>query len=112
MNKFQRSWHLLKSSIEVMRRDKQLLLFPIITSICTCVVAVLFMMPVAFQPTGHSYVSVEHWKAVGNSVYSVSSSDSGTQATIEDRGYRHGRYAAVERVRPLAVAYFALIYFV
>src|SRR5437667_330835 len=70
------------------------------------------MMPVAFQPTGHSYASVEHWKAVGNSVYSASSSDSGNQATIENSSYRHGRYAAVQRVRPLAVAYFALIYFV
>jgi hypothetical protein len=91
-----------------MRRDKQLLLFPIITSICTCVVGVLFMMPVAFQPTGHSYVSAAHWKAVGNSIYTVSSDDGGN-TTFE---IRNGRYSAVQRVRPLAVAYFAVVYFV
>jgi hypothetical protein len=112
MNKFQRSWHLLKSSIEVMRRDKQLLLFPIITTICTCVVAVLFMMPVAFRPTGHSYASAEHWKAVGNSIYSVNTSDSGSQAAFSSHSYRNNRYEAVQRVRPLAVAYFAVVYFV
>src|SRR6266487_868280 len=112
MNKFQRSWHLLKSSIAVMQRDKQLLLFPILTTACTMVVALLFLFPVAFQPTGHSYVSAEHWKAVGNSIYSTSSSDTAVQGTVENRSFRHGQYSAVQRVRPLALAYFAVIYFI
>ena len=95
-----------------MRRDKQLLLFPILTSACSFFIAILFLCPVAFQPTGHSYASAEHWTAVGNSIYSLDSSDRAAQGTSDTRNYRHDRYAAVQRVRPLAVAYFAVAYFV
>src|SRR5437588_13129723 len=112
MNKFQRSWQLLKSSIAVMRRDKQLLLFPILTTACTALVSVLFLFPVAFQPTGHSYSSGEHWKAVGNSIYSVNSADGAGAGAVANSDYRHGRQSAIKGVRPLAVGYFAVTYFV
>src|SRR5438552_2129855 len=112
MNKFQRSWQLFKSSLTVMRRDKQLLLFPILTTACTMLVALLFLFPVAFQSTGHPWVSAAHWTAVGSSIYSVSGSGEAGSGTVEEPGYRHGRHAGGNGIRPLAVAYFAVIYFV
>ncbi|HEX4646501.1 MAG TPA: hypothetical protein VH598_12930, partial [Verrucomicrobiae bacterium] len=105
MSKFQRSWQLFKSSLAVMQRDKKLLLFPVLTTAFTILIAVLFLMPVAFRPTGHAYASVEHWKAVGNSVYDVDwqhrSSADGSNQGVTVRG-----------VKPLALGYFAVMYFV
>ena len=91
-----------------MRRDQKLLLFPILTTACTLLVALLFLAPVAMQPTGHSYLSAEHWTAVGHSLFRAS--DSGA-AGPEASDYPASRPSSLSGVRPLAVAYFALIYF-
>lgn len=105
MNKFQRSWQLFRSSLVVMRRDKKLLLFPILTTAITIFIAVIFLMPVAFRPTGYGYATAEHWKAVGNSVYDVDwqkhTSADGSSQNLTVKG-----------VKPLALGYFALMYFV
>ena len=105
MNKLQRSWELLKISLTVMQRDKKLLLFPMLTTVFTTGIALLFLCPVAFQPTGHSYLSVEHWKAAANSVFVVSSASTPEQAAERaDHGFN------ATRVRPLGMTYFALMY--
>jgi membrane-associated protease RseP (regulator of RpoE activity) len=111
MNRFQRSWELLKSSLEVMRRDKQLLLFPILTTLCTVSFAIVFLMPVAFQRTGYGYGSSEHWQAVGNSIYVPGNSDNGDSAVVERPHHRAGRHLGASGIRPLAVGYFAVMYF-
>lgn len=112
MNKFQRSWQLFKTSLAVMRRDTRLLLFPIITTIFTVLIALLFLVPVAFQPTGYSYGSAQHWEAVGNRIYGTS----GVQATTPESGatitYSGNQQAQAVRIKPLAVGYFAVMYFV
>jgi hypothetical protein len=110
MNRFQRSWELLKSSLEVMRRDKQLLLFPIVTFFSTVALVVLFLMPVAFQRTGHSYSSMDHWAAVGNSVFVSNSTAENNSGTL-DMPRHHGRTHVQGGIRPIAVGYFAVIYF-
>jgi hypothetical protein len=112
MNKFQRSWQLFKSSLTVMRRDKQLLLFPILTTACTMLAALLFLFPVAFQPTGHSYASAEHWQAVGNSMFSASNAEDPGPGKVEVSYNRQGRQYGIKQVRPLAAAYFLVVYFV
>ncbi len=112
MNKFQRSWQLFKTSLVVMRRDKRLLLFPVITAVCTFLIAVVFLVPVAFQSTGYSYTSAQHWEAVGNSLYGPGSAEA---PSVESDGTTSGaavHHAQSGGVRPLAVGYFALIYFV
>ena len=83
-----------------MRKDKQLLLFPILTTACTVLIGVLFLFPIAFQPTGHSYVSAAHWKAVGSTLYY---SDGGN--------YGHSGQMAVRSIKPLALVYFGVTYF-
>ncbi|MGZ5546189.1 MAG: hypothetical protein ACXWIU_16100, partial [Limisphaerales bacterium] len=69
MNKFQRSWQLFRSSLRVMQQHKKLLVFPIIISILMLGIALFFFGAFALQPTGHSYTSVAHWKAVLDTVY-------------------------------------------
>ena len=43
--KFSRSWSLIKASASVLRSDKELLLFPLLSGICTLVVAASFFIP-------------------------------------------------------------------
>jgi len=104
MNKFQRSWQLFKSSLAVMRKDKQLLLFPILTTACTLLIGLLFLFPIAFKPTGHNYVSEAHWKAVGSTLYDTHSAD------YSNRDGNNGQMA-IRNVKPLALVYFGVTYF-
>ncbi len=47
MGKFARSWELMKASAGVLRSDKSLLVFPLLSGICSLVVMASFMIPVA-----------------------------------------------------------------
>lgn len=47
MGKFARSWDLMKASAEVLRSDKSLLVFPLLSGLCSLVVMASFMIPVA-----------------------------------------------------------------
>ena len=112
MNRFQRSWLLCKSSLAVMRRDTRLLLFPLITTVCTMLIAIVFLMPVAFQRTGYSYASAQHWAAVGNSIYAPGNGQTTSAESDSLPAYQHHRPAQTGGLKPLAVGYFVAIYFV
>jgi hypothetical protein len=43
--KFSRSWALVKASASVLRSDKELLLFPVVSAFCTAIVAATFIVP-------------------------------------------------------------------
>ena len=45
-DKISRSWHLVKASAGVLRTDKELLLFPVISGFATLLVALTFLVPV------------------------------------------------------------------
>ncbi|AND70009.1 hypothetical protein ATSB10_25550 [Dyella thiooxydans] len=47
MGKFARSWALMKASAGVLRSDKSLLVFPLLSGICSLVVMASFLIPVA-----------------------------------------------------------------
>jgi hypothetical protein len=47
MGKFARSWELMKASAGVLRAEKSLLVFPLLSGICSLVVAASFLIPVA-----------------------------------------------------------------
>ena len=46
MGKFARSWALTKASLAVLRSDRELLVFPLVSSIVTLVVAASFLLPI------------------------------------------------------------------
>ncbi len=54
--KFARSWALMKASVAVLRSDTSLLAFPLVSGICSLVVAASFLIPVAlaFVGGGHA----------------------------------------------------------
>jgi hypothetical protein len=99
MNKFRRSWLLFKSSLSIIARNKQLLVFPILIFTLTCVMVLFFFAPIVLQPTGYSYGQAEHWQAIGHSLFTHS--DGAGRNQNSGIGFT-----------PLAVAYLAFLYFV
>src|SRR2546421_67864 len=69
MNKFQRSWFLLKSSLSIIGRNKELLVFPIVIFTCTVLIILFFLAPPVLRPTGYSYTSAAHWQAISHSLF-------------------------------------------
>ena len=57
--KFARSWALMKASAGVLREDKSLLVFPLLSGACSLVVAASFLLPVLLA-------AIDHQQAVGN----------------------------------------------
>ena len=98
MGKLQRSWCLFKSSLSIIARNKQLLVFPIVIFSLTVVIALFFLAPAALRPTGFSYTQAEHWQAIGNSLVTK------TDGTGPGRG--------TAGFTPGALAYLAFLYFV
>lgn len=92
MGRFARSWQLLKCSLGVMRSHRKLLVFPIIVSMLTGIIALCFLVPLAFWDTGHTFTEAAHWKAFA-----------GYWATWEGGPENF-------RLRPLAYALLAAVY--
>jgi hypothetical protein len=96
MNKFERSWSLFRSSLQVIFRNKELLIFPIFISICSVVILLFFLAPAALWPTGHSPLSGDHWQALFHVFFQKTNAAGGHQITYS----------------PVAIAYVVFLYFV
>jgi hypothetical protein len=53
--KFARSWALMKASTAVLRSDKSLLVFPLLSGLCTLLVAASFLIPVGMMVLGGAH---------------------------------------------------------
>jgi hypothetical protein len=102
MDKFKNGWQLFLNSLDVMAKNKRLLLFPVATAALTFVMAGLFLTPIALQPTGHAYTEKAHWAEVGSRLLV-------TGPPTED-DLRHGRKESVSLTKQ-AYAYGILFYF-
>jgi hypothetical protein len=80
----------------VIVRNKELLIFPIFITAATAVILLFFIAPAALLPTGHSYLSAEHWKALGNTFFTTTSSVGPHQFSLS----------------PVAAVYVAFLYFI
>lgn len=64
-NRFERSWELVKASASVLRQDKELLLFPLISSAALLLVALCFLLPAvglgALDGLERDEISVGHY---------------------------------------------------
>lgn len=50
--KFARSWSLMKSSAAVLRSDKSLMMFPLLSGLCCLLVAASFLIPIGMAMMG------------------------------------------------------------
>ena len=99
MNKLRQSWSLLKSSLIVLARNKKLLIFPLVISICTLAIILFFLAPPILRPTAEPYTSADHWKTIGHSLV----------ASTPDANNPNGQQWTLT---PAAAAYLVFIYFV
>ena len=99
MSKFQRSWLLFRSSLSIIARNKQLLVFPVVIFSLTIVIVLFFLAPAVLRPTGYSYTQAQHWQAISHSLFSESpAAGAGGKEQIN--------------VTPGAAAYLVFLYFV
>ena len=66
LHKLSRSWLLFTTSFQVVRQNKKLLLFPIVTTVCSAVMLLFFVAPALLYPTGHSLQDAAHWQSLGH----------------------------------------------
>lgn len=98
MSKFQRSWRLFKSSLTIMTKNKQLLVFPIVVFFFTILIMLFFLAPVVLRPTGYAITTSQHWEAISHSLFTHT----------EDA---HGR-TVQSGLTPAAMGYLAFMYLV
>lgn len=67
--KFARSWALMKASATVLRSDKSLLLFPLLSGLCTLLVAASFLIPVAVMAVGGEHAGQDFHQRMSVGAY-------------------------------------------
>ncbi|HWA85159.1 MAG TPA: DUF6159 family protein [Opitutus sp.] len=63
--RFQTSWELMKASLRVLRDQPLLLLFPVITFVCTIALALFFLAPILVIVFSTGWTANQDWNAVG-----------------------------------------------
>ena len=67
--KFARSWALMKASATVLRSDKSLLVFPLLSGLCTLLVAASFLIPVAVMLIGGEHAGQDFHQRMSAGAY-------------------------------------------
>jgi hypothetical protein len=67
--KFARSWALMKASATVLRSDKSLLLFPLMSGLCTLLVAASFLAPVGVMMIGGEHAGQDFQQRMSTGAY-------------------------------------------
>ncbi|CAM5403811.1 DUF6159 family protein [Rhodanobacter lindaniclasticus] len=67
--KFARSWALMKAGAAVLRSDKSLLVFPLLSGLCTLLVAASFLIPVAVMVVGGDHAAQEFQQRMSVGTY-------------------------------------------
>lgn len=107
LNKLARSWQLLLTSLQVVRQNRKLLLFPLVTAACTIVIALFFIAPVVLYPSGHALSDAAHWQVLGTRFGFLGE---GGQAETRPNGFFYA-YAAAIYLVSMFVATFANVAF-
>src|SRR4051812_19687787 len=108
MNKLQRSWILFKCSVSVVLQNKALLVFPILSFVCTLVILSFVVTPLAFQRTGYKLSQVEHWKAVSETLVVAKTTENEQPTGIHRSRSRSGDLT----LKPMAVGVGAVVYLI
>jgi hypothetical protein len=67
--KFARSWALMKASATVLRSDKSLLVFPLLSGLCTLLVAASFLIPVVVMTVGGDHAGQDFHQRMSAGAY-------------------------------------------
>jgi hypothetical protein len=108
-SKLDRSLQLIKSSFQIIGRNRKLLLFPIISFAFTIVIVLFFAAPVVLLPTGHAWSDPEHWKAVASRFGSADSSGGPRHVVYSDTAYAY--LAAIYLVSMVCATFFNVAFY-
>jgi hypothetical protein len=67
--RFSRSWSLMKASAAVLRSDKSLLMFPLVSGICCLLVAASFLIPIGLTVAASGHAMESHERALSTGGY-------------------------------------------
>lgn len=59
----------MRTSVRVINRNRKLLVFPVLIAVFTVFIALFFIVPIVFVPTGYGVLDVEHWKALSQKLF-------------------------------------------
>ena len=106
MNKIKRSGKMLKAAFAVLLRERKLLLFPFVATGFALAIAMFFIAPIVFYPTGHSCFSAAHWSALA--------SKAGNWFNVAPDQHGHMQVPSVNVLsnHPVTVLFFTTAYFV
>lgn len=82
MTRFKRSWLLFVRSLSVMRQNKKLLWFPLISGAFVCLIALFFFLPLACWDTGYSLLEASHWRTIADHFMVMGEENSPTGMTL------------------------------
>ena len=109
MSKLQQSLALFKCSLRVVRENRKLLLFPIIISVLTLIIALFFMMPLAFWNTGHAFTEAAHWQVLADHVATWSEEPEQSEIALNIAGY--ALLAAIYLISVFLATFFNVAFF-
>lgn len=110
MNRFKRSGRVMMAALTALRREKKLLLFPLIAFGLTLGIVLFFLAPVLFYPTGNSYLTAAHWQALGNLIgHAVDPARYHVAGTVVASSPTGGTAPGINH--GWVLAFFAVIYF-
>jgi hypothetical protein len=102
-SKLSRSWLLFTTSLQVVRQNTKLLLFPIVTSVCSVVMLLFFVAPALLYPSGHALQELAHWQTLG---HRLGFDLDGGRSTVHPNGIFYGYLAVVYLVSMFLATFF------
>lgn len=106
--RFQRSWLLFRTSLQVVQQNKKLLLFPIVTTLFSLVTVLFFVAPALLYPTGHSLQEAAHWETLGQT-FGVGLDADGQE--LSPTGYFYGYLAVLYLVSMFLATFFQTAFY-
>jgi hypothetical protein len=91
-SKLSRSWLLFTTSLQVVRQNKKLLLFPLVTSVCSVAMMLFFLAPALLYPSGHALPELAHWETLGDQ---LGLHFAGGRSTLHPNAFFYGYLAVI-----------------
>jgi hypothetical protein len=111
MVKLKSTWKLVRQSFTILMQEKRLLFFPLVTSFLTVFIFLFFIAPIPFQPTGHSYLSQDHWEAVAESILQSDLAQVESEDDLELKTWFMGYLAMLYLVSMFLLTFFNTAFF-
>jgi hypothetical protein len=91
------------TSLQVVRQNQKLLLFPIVTSVCSVVMLLFFFAPALLYPSGHALRELAHWQTLG---HQLGLDFGGRRPAVHPNGIFYGYLAVAYLVSMFTATFF------